>query len=102
MCSCEELCGCNIVTYRVRRCQKKVHPDTVRYFYYLFRWASYATSVLASLQIQFLSFVYARVVRRLNDFENYRTETAYENNLIFKTFLFQVWRSSSSLRVRRP
>lgn len=48
------------------------------------------TSVLASLQIQFLSFVYSHVARRLNDFENYRTETAYENNLIFKTFLFQV------------
>lgn len=54
------------------------------------RWAGYATSVLASLQIQLLSFIYSRVVRRLNDFENYRTETAYENNLIFKTFLFQV------------
>lgn len=64
---------------------------------HLFRWASYATSVLASLQIQFLSFVYSRVVRRLNDFENYRTETAYENNLIFKTFLFQVWRGVALL-----
>lgn len=58
----------------------------------LSRWAGYATSVLASLQIQVLSFVYSHVVRRLNDFENYRTETAYDNNLIFKTFLFQVRR----------
>eukprot|EP00903_Cladosiphon_okamuranus_P010788 g10194.t1 len=60
-------------------------------------WASYATSVLASLQIQFLSFVYSRVVRRLNDFENYRTETAYQNNLIFKTFLFQMFNNYSAL-----
>lgn len=51
---------------------------------------------MASLQIQFLSFIYSGVVRRLNDFENYRTETAYENNLIFKTFLFQVWRCAVS------
>lgn len=55
-------------------------------------WGGTVTSLLASVQIQLLSFVYSRVVRRLNDFENYRTETAYQNNLIFKTFLFQVLR----------
>lgn len=49
-----------------------------------------ATSVLASLQIQVLSHVYSRVAVKLNNFENYRTETAYENSLIFKTFIFQV------------
>ena len=27
---------------------------------------------------------------RLNDYENYRTESDYENSLIFKTLLFQV------------
>ncbi|CAM9416864.1 unnamed protein product, partial [Hapterophycus canaliculatus] len=61
------------------------------------RWAGYATSVLASIQIQLLSFVYSHVVRRLNDFENYRTETAYDNNLIFKTFLFQMFNNYSAL-----
>lgn len=54
------------------------------------RWGGIATSLLASVQIQVLSFVYSKVVMRLNDFENYQTETAYEDNLIFKTFLFQV------------
>ncbi|CAM9287375.1 unnamed protein product [Ectocarpus sp. 12 AP-2014] len=62
-----------------------------------YTWAGYATSFLASLQIQFLSFVYSRVVRRLNDFENYRSETDYENNLIFKTFLFQMFNNYSAL-----
>ncbi|CAM9423223.1 unnamed protein product [Scytosiphon promiscuus] len=62
-----------------------------------YEWAGYATSVLASLQIQFLSFIYSHVVRRLNDFENYRTETAYDNNLIFKTFLFQMFNNYSAL-----
>lgn len=59
------------------------------------RWAGTATSVVSSVQIQLLSIVYTRVAKRLNDFENYRTETAYENNLIFKTFLFQVLLSAS-------
>lgn len=58
------------------------------------RWAGTVAGMIASVQIQILSFVYSRVVCRLNNFENYQTETAYEDNLIFKTFLFQARRSN--------
>lgn len=54
------------------------------------RWGGTATSLVSSVQIQVLSLFYSKIVIRLNDFENYQTETAYEDNLIFKTFLFQV------------
>jgi hypothetical protein len=46
-------------------------------------------SLMNAVQIQIMNFVYQKVSVFLNDYENYRTETLYEDALIAKTFIFQ-------------
>ena len=52
------------------------------------------TSVIASLintvVVVVLNILYQRVAIRLNDYENHRTDTEYEDNLISKIFSFQL------------
>jgi hypothetical protein len=43
-----------------------------------------------SIQIQVFNQVYARLSIRLNDFENHRTDSQYENALIVKAFFFKM------------
>ena len=43
-----------------------------------------------AVQIQAMNALYSVVARTLNDRENHRTDTQYEDALIGKTFLFQV------------
>eukprot|EP00298_Acanthocystis_sp_HF-20_P010790 c19048_g2_i1.p1 GENE.c19048_g2_i1~~c19048_g2_i1.p1 ORF type:complete len:776 (-),score=283.97 c19048_g2_i1:55-2343(-) len=47
--------------------------------------------------INFMNVVYKKVAKWLNDFENYRTDTDYEDALISKVFLFQFINSYISL-----
>lgn len=47
------------------------------------------TSILVSIQIESLNAYYVRGAILLNNNENYRTETEYEDSLILKTFVFQ-------------
>ena len=53
--------------------------------------------VLNTLWITVMGLVYKDVARRINDFENHRTETEYENALIVKTFVFEFFNSYSTL-----
>lgn len=46
--------------------------------------------VVNGLQIQIFNFVYARLSVWLNDYENHRTDSQYENYLIGKSFGFKV------------
>ncbi len=46
---------------------------------------------------QVLNIVYTRVAIYLNDYENHRTDTEYEDNLIAKIFGFQVINSYSQI-----
>jgi hypothetical protein len=46
--------------------------------------------VVNGLQIQIFNFVYAKVSLGLNDWENHRTDSQYENFLIGKSFGFKV------------
>lgn len=46
--------------------------------------------VVNGLQIQIFNFIYARVSVKLNDYENHRTDSQYENYLIGKSFGFKV------------
>lgn len=52
-------------------------------------FASTIASVLNAIQIQIFNYIYARVSVQLNDAENHRTDTLYEDSLITKTFVFQ-------------
>jgi hypothetical protein len=52
--------------------------------------------LINAIQIFVLNSVYKSVAQKLNDFENHRTESEYENNLIVKVFLFQFVNSFSS------
>ena len=56
-----------------------------------------AASVLNALQVQIGNQLYKRVAAYLNEWENYRTETEYENALIFKAFLFEWINSYATL-----
>jgi len=55
------------------------------------------SSIANAVQIQVMNQVYGMVSLKLNDFENHRTETEYENALISKTFAFQFVNSFASL-----
>jgi hypothetical protein len=50
-----------------------------------------------ALQIQVLSLVFNWIANTLNNWENHRTRTAYEDNLIFKTFAFQLFNNYGAL-----
>ncbi|RHY94480.1 hypothetical protein DYB37_006836 [Aphanomyces astaci] len=54
-------------------------------------------ATLNAVQIQVMNGIYGTIAVRLNNFENHRTETEYEDNLIAKTFLFQFVNSYASL-----
>lgn len=61
-------------------------------------WYSvYITSLITALQIRIFSNIYNVISRALNDYENHRTDTAYEDSLIFKTFLFQTFNNYAAL-----
>jgi len=51
---------------------------------------------LNAVQIMILNIVYRGVADFLNDWENHRTDSEYENNLITKVFLFQFVNSYAS------
>jgi anoctamin-10/anoctamin-7 len=59
--------------------------------------ASIVASILIAFQIQVLNGVFGDVALRLNNQENHRTDTEYEDALIAKTFLFQFVNSFASL-----
>ena len=49
-----------------------------------------------AFQINILNVVYTGIARDLNNWENHRTNTAYDNQLIVKTFLFRFFNSYAS------
>eukprot|EP00455_Lapot_gusevi_P038989 TRINITY_DN4368_c0_g1_i1.p1 TRINITY_DN4368_c0_g1~~TRINITY_DN4368_c0_g1_i1.p1 ORF type:complete len:875 (+),score=361.69 TRINITY_DN4368_c0_g1_i1:82-2706(+) len=60
-------------------------------------WGGVAAGVLNAVSIAILDAVYKIVATALNDWENHRTATQYEDSLIAKTFLFQFVNSYFSL-----
>lgn len=60
-------------------------------------WAAPLSSVFIAIQIDVLNNWFSKIARRLNDRENYRTDSEYEDALISKAFVFQFLNSFSSL-----
>ena len=56
---------------------------------YGFPMANLVTNIIYFLSIQALNFLYSHIATCLNEYENYRTHTEYEDALISKVFLFQ-------------
>ena len=54
-------------------------------------------SILNAIQIQIFNFIYSKLVRKLTDLENHKTDLQYEDSLILKTFVFQFVNSFNSL-----
>jgi anoctamin-10/anoctamin-7 len=54
-------------------------------------------SLLNAVQIQVLNMIYGWAAIALNNYENHRTDTQYEDNLIAKTFVFQFVNSFAAL-----
>lgn len=74
---------------------------------YTFRWylqqrddtveaASTIASIINTIQIQIFNYIYQKVARSLTDMENHRVDTAYEDSLIVKLFVFQFINSYAS------
>ncbi|CEG40388.1 Protein required for meiotic chromosome segregation [Plasmopara halstedii] len=57
---------------------------------------TFAVTVVNAIQILVLNTVYRNVARKLNDYENHRTDAEYENYLVIKVFLFQFCNSFAS------
>jgi hypothetical protein len=55
------------------------------------------TSIINAVQIQVLNIIYGLVADKLNNWENHRTQSDWENALIAKTFLFKFINSYNSL-----
>eukprot|EP00904_Undaria_pinnatifida_P001459 jgi/Undpi1/11313/HiC_scaffold_30.g13611.m1 len=51
-------------------------------------WGGIITSIINSVQIQILNALYKKIAVSLNDFENHRTSTEYEDSLVIKLFCF--------------
>eukprot|EP01041_Mallomonas_annulata_P011705 gene11705-24523_t len=62
-----------------------------------YAWGSTLCSVISAVQINVLSYTYGKVSDALNDWENHRTQTAFEDNLTLKTFSFEVFNSFAAL-----
>eukprot|EP00164_Ancoracysta_twista_P000608 GFYU01000804.1.p1 GENE.GFYU01000804.1~~GFYU01000804.1.p1 ORF type:complete len:773 (+),score=236.18 GFYU01000804.1:115-2433(+) len=56
-----------------------------------------AAGMMNAILINFFNWVYQRVAERLTDWENYQTDTQYEDSIIAKTFVFQFVNSYVSL-----
>jgi hypothetical protein len=54
-------------------------------------------SLANAVQIQVMNMIYGGIAHKLNDWENHRTDTEYEDNLIAKTFVFQFVNSFAAL-----
>jgi len=54
-------------------------------------------AVVQAVQIQVLNYVYSLVSEKLNEYENHRTSSEFENSLIIKSFLFKFVNSYNSL-----
>lgn len=54
-------------------------------------------SIVNAVQIQVMNMIYGSIAIALNNFENHRTDTEYEDALISKTFIFQFINSFSPM-----
>mmetsp|Transcript_10900 Transcript_10900/g.15072 ORF Transcript_10900/g.15072 Transcript_10900/m.15072 type:complete len:1088 (+) Transcript_10900:43-3306(+) len=61
--------------------------------------ATGAVGVLQAVLIQILSEQYGNFANARNDKENYRTQTEYENALVLKKFLFEIFNNYSALAI---
>lgn len=59
--------------------------------------SSIVASILLAIQIQFLNGYFGELALKLNNKENHRTDTEFEDSLIAKTFCFQFVNSFASL-----
>ena len=65
-------------------------------------WNSYdlagpICSSMNALQIQFFNIIFNKIAVKLNNLENHRTQSDYENSLIMKSYGFQFMNSFFSL-----
>lgn len=63
-----------------------------------YSWGSAACNAISAVQIVILSGIYREwIAKPLNEWENYQTDTAYDDNLILKTFIFQMSNNYAAL-----
>lgn len=53
-------------------------------------YLTWGVAVFHAFLLQYCAYIFPRFAQGLNDYENYRTDTEYENALIYKTLMFQV------------
>eukprot|EP00457_Paulinella_chromatophora_P000985 gb/GEZN01000987.1/.p1 GENE.gb/GEZN01000987.1/~~gb/GEZN01000987.1/.p1 ORF type:complete len:903 (+),score=148.12 gb/GEZN01000987.1/:28-2736(+) len=52
-------------------------------------YGAIAAAGINFVQIQLMNYIYGLVANKLNDYENHKTASAWENALIFKSFMFR-------------
>ena len=62
-----------------------------------YKWGGPACSVVQAVQIQIVGYIFQHIAEVLNDWENHRTQLEYEDSLIFKIFLFQMFNNYGAL-----
>lgn len=60
-------------------------------------WGKSACGLVQAVLIQILSYYFQSVAETLNEWENHRTATEFEDNMIFKVFLFQIFNNYFAL-----
>jgi len=68
-----------------------------RFTFYGIALGPILVGLIMAVQIQVLNLLYEMIAIKLNDYENHRTDTQYEDSLIGKTFLFQFINSFANM-----
>lgn len=58
---------------------------------------TYIAAVASAVQVQIMALIWEKISKRLNNYENHRTDTDYESNWIFKKYIFSFINSYASL-----
>lgn len=53
-------------------------------------YLTWGVAIFHAFLLQYFAYIFPKFAQGLNDYENYRTDTEYENALIYKTLMFQV------------
>lgn len=68
-----------------------------RFTFYGIAFGPILVGLIMAVQIQVLNIFYEKIAVKLNNYENHRTDTKYEDALIGKTFLFQFINSFANM-----
>jgi len=61
------------------------------------QWGPWIIGVVFTIEIQLFNSYFSKLALYLNEMENYQTDSDFQANLVFKTFLFQIFNNYAAL-----